>query len=759
MIVDARCLQDPAYRERGIGQHAESLLRNRPSGPETGPLIGVTDPKLPPPLPRAAALFDRLVSNAYAASSLGVGGWFINLSPMTHDPLWVARLLTRPGHKRAAIIYDFIPHDLPDLYLRAEPDRLDYYSRLAWLGSHDLFLPISHTTAGRLQDLVAGAKSRRSVVTGVAVRGSLLPLAAAERPVTPAHLLAVAGPDPRKNVEAPIVAHASSAALQRAAIPLLVAGGYPADQQQPLRALHARHGGQPELLEFLPHLTDAELQAAYTAAFATIAPSRAEGFSIPVIEAGANGCPVLAANCGAQAELVEDAEALFAPDDTERLQVLMERVTFDNAVRTALAGRQAGLWRRFTEAEVAATFWVALAAEPAAPAIQRGALASIAMLSPVPPDRSGVANYTQVILGPLAERAQVTVYTEAEAPLLPASVRVERLSPLAHLSGDYDAVVAVMGNSHFHLKIFHQLLEYGGACIAHDARMVRFYVELLGYERARAVAEQELDRSVAPGEIEGWLHHVRTLPTYLLSEIVQASSQTFMHSRRSCDLVGRAYGAEIGYLPFAAMRLPDPGSLQLGARAAARARLHLPPEAWVMVTFGFVTPDTAPHELIWALSLLRRWKIPAILAFVGAVSAPLQQELEALARELGLADGVRFHGSADDPTWRSWLQAADAAVQLCMHRIGSISVAVMDCLTAGVPVVANDDLADALEAPAALCWRVPDNVSAVLIAERLADIAEAGLLADRNEGARAAYVVDHSADRYVAALLAGLGLG
>ena len=79
VIVDACCLQDPAYRERGIGQHAESLLRQRPKGGTMGPLVGVLDPALPPLLPRTAALFDRLQWTAYPDPT--DSGLFLDLSP------------------------------------------------------------------------------------------------------------------------------------------------------------------------------------------------------------------------------------------------------------------------------------------------------------------------------------------------------------------------------------------------------------------------------------------------------------------------------------------------------------------------------------------------------------------------------------------------------------------------------------------------------------------------------------------------------
>jgi len=756
VIVDARCLQDPAYRERGIGQHAESLLRHRPKCKARGPVIAVLDPALPPLLPQTAALFDRLQWTAYPEPNNG--GLFLSLSPMTHDPLRVAPLLTQPGRQRAAIVYDFIPHDMPAVYLTSASDRLDYYSRLAWLGAYDVFLPISLTTSRQICELLPNVGPERCSVTGVAVRASLLPRSEESLAPPPRHLLAVAGPDPRKNVAAPILAHAESQLLQRDRVPLLVAGNYPPDQQARLVKMQVRAGGDPELLRFLPHLTDKALRDAYRAAFVTVAPSRAEGFSIPVIEAAANGCPVLASNCGAQKELVTQDDALFAPDDTARLRCLLERMVTDPAARADLVARQHDVWRRFTETQVAGRFWGALSARLGAPALARGAKPSLALLSPMPPDRTGVADYSHAVLGAIAERADVVVYTETAAPVVPSGVRVEALTPLACLSGTHDAVIAVLGNSHYHRPIFELLLDYGGACIAHDARMLHFYVGLLGSERATKVAEAELGRPLSIPEISGWITQERSLPTFFMSEVLRAARPAFMHSRLSCELMQQTYGARVRHLPFAALRLPDATALTSEARMAARNRLHLPSDSFTIATFGFVTPDKAPHDLIWALSMLHSWRIPANLTFVGEAPELLQRGLEDLASSLGLMGHVRFLGAVNETAWCDWLQAADAAVQLRAHTIGSVSAALMDCLTAGVPTVANLDLADAIDAPEVICRRVPDHLSAVLIAEQLAEIMAAGPTMSRNETIRRAYVADHTPERYAAALLAGLEL-
>ena len=409
----------------------------------------------------------------------------------------------------------------------------------------------------------------------------------------------------------------------------------------------------------------------------------------------------------------------------------------------------------------AARFWAALDARPLpAPAAPRGARPDVALLSPLPPVVTGVADYSAAVLEPLSRLARVTAYTDAPGARVPPGVRVATLSPRACLSPAHDAAVHVLGNNgRFHGAIHALLLDYGGSAVLHDARLTHFYASHLGMERALAVASAELGRAVSAAEVERWMVQERDLPTHFLSEVVRAADPVFVHSAATRDRLrgaGAGAGARVEHLPFATYRVLPAESLSVAARAAARTRLELPPGLPVVATFGHAGAEKAPHELVWALGLLRGWGLPAMLAFVGEVSPALRDALRDVARVEGVAHLLRFAGPVGESAYRAWLRAADAGVQLRAHSIGSVSGALMDCVAAGLPTVSNDDLAAAIGAPAT-CPRVPDSLSAVLVAEQLAPLVAAGPLRPRDEAARRDYLAEHSAERYARRLLAGLG--
>lgn len=764
VLVDARCLQDTRFRERGIGQHVAAVLAGRTSvNLPPMRLIGVIDPALPP-LGRAhAALFDTVCTSYYTGTAPAA---LISPSPMTHSPLPLARALRRSSFS-AAIVYDFIPLDHQARYLTDPADATAYLARLAWLKNHDFFLAISAHTASRLHALL-GVRDDRMAVTGVGLRNAMLPATAtAAGGSLPPYILACGGDDWRKNIEAPVAAHARSARLAAAGVRLVVAGLYPAVREAELRRLHAGLMGRPDLLTFSGHLSDPALQSLYADAVACVVPSRVEGFSVPVIEAAANGTPVLAAEGEAHAELLPDPLDRFAPDDITALQLALESLAADPAARAAARDRQAGLASRFALDAVAARFWTPVAAGLAAsahrglrmPAIARNARPRIAFLTPLPPDASGVADYSAACLPALIRRANVHVFTATPRPSVPEGLaaRPTAIGPVALLSRHFDAAVCVVGNSGLHREIVDQLLSWGGAAIAHDARMLDFYVHLYGYDRACAQASAELGRPVSHADIDEWLAHPRRLPTLFLDEIARAARPLIVHSRPTATrLTARGLTPPV-VLPFSPYRVLPDASLSLAARLAARRQLGLPDNEVVIATFGAVSADRAPEDLLWAVETLRAWGVAARLVYVGAADRATEAYIQNIATSIGVAPYVMFTSrGVSDAVYRLWLAAADLGVQLRTYQLGGLSGALLDCMAAGLPTVTTAHLAAAMDAPP---WvrAVPDAISAVLVAESLAALIDEGAHLNRNLPARAALLRERNFDRYADGLLTALG--
>ncbi|MGC2781405.1 MAG: glycosyltransferase [Bradyrhizobium sp.] len=724
VLFDVRCLQDENYRDRGVGRLSVNLVgsarRFLSRGSRTR-LIGITDPALPPLERRFRDHLDEVLPHGYLGR-LAAPTWFLQLSPMTHDPLFIHRIVETKEIFKAAIVYDFIPLRMSDQYLPRLSQKLDYQAKLLLLARYDHFFPISDWVADELVEATNVPISKVSRTAGPILPALLQPREQpGETSGSSNYVLVTGGWDPRKNVECAITAHAESQSATGGSS-LVILGQYPERLRESLCRLHVAHGGMPGSLSFVHHISDAELAALYRNALCVVVPSRMEGFSLPVIEAMALGTPVFASSIPPHIETIENPAYLFPPDDDTKLRSLLASIHADPQYRAAMIGDQSSRWQRFQHDRVAHAFWddfEARASKPTA-ALVGGRRPQLAIMTPVPPDRSGVADYTAATIKTLAKHADIHVFTPTKSPAWPdGATTLQPLSALPHISQRYDRAVSIVGNSSFHLEIFHLLVRYGGACIEHDNRLLGFYCLLLGMQRGREVAESEMRRRLEPGEIERWLHDEATLEATFLGELARISDPLCVHSRETARVVRDRFGVAPVHLPFCIYRDWHADELTAACRAQARSRLGIPSDEVAVISFGYVVASKAPEECIWAVSMLRGWGIPAKLYFVGAVLVD-QDALVRLCDSLDMSAHVRFLSAyTDERTYRDYLLAADLCLQLRTHLLGGVSGALSDCIAAGLPGVANTDLADAIESPSYVV-RVPDRLSPMLIAEALA---------------------------------------
>lgn len=768
VVVDARCLQDPDYAGRGVGRHALALIGHLPPGDRID-LVALTDPALPPMAPSTAALFAVVTTNPYAAHIAAAriaaerhrgSAAFVALSPMTHDPLYTARFLGNRACPATAVVYDFIQLRHPERYLVGAAASLAYALSMEWLCRFARFAPISQSSA---DDLV-----RHLSPPTAAIRVTGAPLTASHAAprdpgaASPTGLLVIGGADSRKDPETVIRAHARSAVLQRSRTVLTVAGSYDLGYYQPFFAgIAAEAGGDPTLLHLPGYMPEHDLVALYRSAAVVVCPSIDEGFSLPVIEGMAAGAVVLASDIPAHRELIGNAARLFPPGDATRLAAILDAVHGDDAAARAAVAAQDRVWTRFRAADVARRFWEhALPSQPAPPILRRTP-PRIAVLSPLPPARSGVADYTAATCAELAKLATVDIYTETPHPTaIPGVARMFPMSDLPVTTGVYDRTVAVTGNSHFHIAVMERLQRYGGACIAHDARMLSYYMLTRGAAGVTPLASSELGRPVSLEEVLHWARNERFLPTNLLSEIAAASTPMIVHSPVTQAMLRDRLGIGSVHLPFSVYRTFPEADLTPARRHAARARLGIPENEIVLATFGFVDQMKAPADCVWALEILRGWGLNASLHFPGLYVAdnPNTPSIHDLARQLGVADHVRtFDGYIDEDLFRDYLLAADVGIQLRLYGLGGLSGALLDCAAAGLPMVANASLAEAVELPPAYSRAIPDALSPLLLAEAVAELHAAGRNPAQVE-ARRRFTNERSFARYAAGLLAALDL-
>jgi glycosyltransferase involved in cell wall biosynthesis len=710
LIIDMRCLQDPNYARHGVGNHARAMISRAPRR-----FTGIIDPRLPALDPEIAALAAELSPHGYV-TGLSAGAVFLNPFPMYPNQLFIARLLGDPAITKAAIVYDFIPLDEPARYLADAAVRLDYFNALAWLRRYDLFFPISEPTDARLRGLFGNIES---LVTGAALPAWMEQAV----PAAPRHVLLAGGDDARKNPEILLQARAASAALRD--VPVIVTGGYSADAQARLAAIAP--------VKFPGHVPDAAMRRLYEEAYCVVAPSRAEGFSLPVIEAMAARTPAVVSDIPAHRALVPDAATRFAPDDVSGLAAILQGIVGDPAWRARLVAAQADGGRRVTGAAVATKLWDRL--RPLRFAIG-GGKPRVALLTPLPPAKSGVADHSAALAHALEGMTDLTL------------IGADEVSAQTYLSRRFDRVVSVVGNNaKLHGRIHDLAVEYGSAVICHDARLLHM-AAARGLPHAALRAAAELGRPVGAEEVGDWMRDETRREANFLGPLAASARPLIMHSAPMVRQVNTRFAAQAQFVPFAIYR-PFPAVIGAAERANARQHLGLEGDTPLIASFGFINRSKGVETVLDAFAALRQTHA-ARLVFAGDAPEGLAAFAD-MAAARGLSASVAFTRTfLSEADYRAWLLAADAGVQWREAGYGNTSGALQDCIAAGLPTAAPRDLADNLNAPAYI--RRIDTAAGIAPAL-------AALLDSRQdtEAARTNYCAAHSMVRYARDVMHTLG--
>lgn len=757
IVVDVRCLQDPRFRTRGVGRHSLGVLTVLRSALVETRLVGLLDPDLPPLARDVEQLLDATASRTQNLRLATVGG-FVQLSPMTADVGPVAPLLASDHIHCIAVIYDFIPHENPVAYLRSESTRLSYAARLLALSRYDVGIAISAATTSDAVSCL-GWIPERLVVSGIADPLGELVVNESSISHVGGFALAPTGGDARKNLLAAVAGFAVCKGLGHPELRLIIVGQLGADLSRELETFAERASLPPDDITVLAGISDSALADLYASASVVVVPSFCEGFSLPVAEAVLRGAPVVASDVPAHRELLGDGWWLVPATGIEALGLAMERAI--SAPGDMVAEQRRSLSDLATptavDARLRAVFetFEGVVAHSATPALLRSARPRLAILSPYPPQKSGVADYTAFTVRHLAKTADVTVFSEAYDGKSPRGVDMQPLSARPYLDRTFDGVLSVIGNSHFHVPMIEYLQQFGGACLAHDNRMLELYAWWKGNDETARLLSRE-KRTISGSEIPGFLADLDTLPDLAFGDLARWADPLIVHAHSLAARLGEEHGVTPLVVPFVPYNLPT--SLDGASRERARRRVGLTEGRCHVATFGEVDVRTKGADLVVAAAAwCRTWGVDLELHFVGSVSDAIRLQLLGVAREVGMEERLRLHGRVDPETMAAMLTGVDVAVQLRTSTMLSLSGALADCIAYGIPTVATVDLAIEMSAPS-FVRTVSSKATPLIIAEAMTlALDDAG--PDRNEHERTSYLNERSGEVYAAGLLAAVGLG
>ncbi|MFT0173290.1 glycosyltransferase [Paraburkholderia mimosarum] len=606
-------------------------------------------------------------------------------------------------------LYDLIPLLNPDEYLKPHPRYEEYYQRkVKDVERAKCFLAISESSQREAQQCL-GVPEERVYNISSAIGPMFEPRdievkAAAQLRarfgLNGEFVLYTGGSDERKNLTRLIDAYARLPGTLRRRHQLLLAGHMAQDRVDDLRKDAANHGLAPNELAFTGYLSDDELIQLYNLCKLFVFPSWHEGFGLPPLEAMACGAPVIGANVSSLPEVIGLDEAMFDPLDVDAIAAKMAHALEDDAFRAKLCAhglQRARLfsWDETARRAIAAWEEIVLQHPASAPMPHVvGRKPRLAFVSPLPPERTGIADYSAELLPALAEHYDIEVVVAQERvdlPWLRNHGPVRDVAWLREHAGKLDRVLYQMGNSPFHQHMLSLMREVTGTIVLHDFYLSSLLAWLEMHAGGGAVWTQALydghgylavrDRFRDPDEAR------RHYPVSL--SVLRAAQGVIFHSDYSRSLARKWYGPRAAASSEVIPLLREPAKQT--DRQAARAELGLANDAFVICSFGFLDTTKQNDRLLrcWLSSALASDR-NSMLVFVGENhGGQYGAELVNTIQCSGAKDRIRITGFASSATFQRYLAAADLAVQLRTHSRGETSAAVLDCMNYGLPLIVN----------------------------------------------------------------------
>lgn len=338
----------------------------------------------------------------------------------------------------------------------------------------------------------------------------------------------------------------------------------------------------------------------------------------------------------------------------------------------------------------------------------------LAYVSPLPPQQTGIADYSAVLLPELARYYDIDLITDqADSQNSFAGVRfpVYNAEWFNNHAGNYQRIVYHFGNSNFHRYMFPLLAAHPGIVVLHD------------YYLSGVLSNSERDGD-QPAAFKKVLYQAHGYPALLSLQrdgleaavwqypcnkaVLEQATGIIVHSQFAVQLARQHDGDQAAqdWITLPLLRA-QPVVID---RDQARQQLAIHPEAFIICSFGLMGTTKLNQRLLQA------WlDSPLIhdhrchLIFVGGEDPSAYGQLiaETIAAS-GCQTRIAITGYVSPEQYQTYLAAADLAVQLRSQSRGETSASILDCLTYGLPTLINNNGA-AAELPEHALYKLPDD--------------------------------------------------
>ena len=458
---------------------------------------------------------------------------------------------------------------------------------------------------------------------------------------------------------------------------------------------------------FTGYVSDEEIVALYNNAKLFVFPSKYEGFGLPIIEAWSFGVPVVTSNVSSMKDFDNSATILVNPEDPKSICDGMIEGLDENKreelIKNGYNAVTAFTWDKVAEKTIK-TFEnkknIIVSKE-------QHTKDKIAMFAPMPPEKSGIADYSYDIITYLCEFYDIDVFVTGsyESDKIDAS-NVRILNHNEFNEDNYKKVIYQFGNN----VVFHEyMIPYireskKSILVLHDinlnglltwmcrtnndrAFLITSYKEEFKYLNPRKFIE--LDETGRANNLIDE-HPINAFVTKYSKQIITHSEYgkrklLKTNINQNVDVI-RHY-VKIGELPN---------------RDEAKTKLDLK-DKLVISCFGYAQNSKRILQIVKALSNI---KSDYMFCIIGKVEDDIKEELESLIETNKLEDKIRITGFASLEDFLLYIDATDICINLRHPYNGETSGSFMRILAKGRCAIVND-IGSFSEIPNNACFKIP----------------------------------------------------
>ena len=607
----------------------------------------------------------------------------------------------------AVILYDLIPFLNPKTYLENPTLERWYKSKLEHLMNANLILSISDSSANEVTKYLKFDADKVKNISSAAqnhfkpakISNDMLQHLAQQHGVVRPFVMYTGGIDHRKNIENLILAYASlPKALRNEHQLVIVCSVEKGDRDRFQKLADSQNLSQDDIV-FTGFVSEDDLVTFYQCCKFFIFPSWHEGFGLPALEAMQCGKAVIASNTSSLPEVIGRDDALFFPHDPSSIAKKMAQVLSDEGFREELETHSLKQSKKYSWDYSAKKAWKAFdkfTLHKIDGVSFQETKPKLAYISPLPPEASGISDYSAELLPKLSKHYEIEVIicqNNVSDDWIQTNLKIRDLAWFRENVKKFNRIMYHLGNSHFHSHMLSLLHDYPGVVVLHDF----FMSGLIAHQDVSGVSPdfwvKALQRS------HGWAAASDRYKANDTADVVwqypcnlqflQDALGVIVHSDFSRKLAENWYGSGAAdnwsLIPLLRNHAKNISTMD------ARALLGLEDNAFIVCSYGMIGPSKLNHRLLsaWLSSPLAD-DPRCHLIFVGQnAENDYGHDFADRINNVKKNSNIKITGWIDKDIYHNYLAAADVGVQLRTLSRGETSAAVLDCMNYGLATIVN----------------------------------------------------------------------